>query len=131
MAVGIIGVEMFQTETQGTLALGERMHLGEYSLVYRDLTEFSANDGRVVTRATLTVYKNNKAIGKLEPHRDYYKDSMQRMTIPDIYSTLEGDLYVLLIDWKPVGLQQATFKVYLNPLINWIWIVGLGIIHGT
>jgi len=53
------------------------------------------------------------------------------MTIPDVYSTLEGDLYVLLIDWKPVGQQQATFKVYLNPLINWIWIGGFLFILGT
>ena len=131
MAVGIIGVEMFQTETQATLALDERMNLEDYSLVYKNLTEYPVNDGRFVTKATLTVYKNNKLIGKLEPQRDYYNTSKQRMTIPDVYSTLEGDLYVLLIDWKPVGLQQATFKVYLNPLINWLWIGGFLFILGT
>jgi len=131
MAVGIIGVEMFQTETQATLALDERMNLEDYSLVYKDLTEYPANDGHFVTKATLAVYKNNKLIGKLEPQRDYYHASKQRMTIPDVYSTLEGDLYVLLIDWKPVGLQQATFKVYLNPLINWLWIGGFLFILGT
>ena len=131
MAVGIIGVEMFQTETQGTLALEERMSLEDYSLVYKDLTEYPENDGRFVTKATLDVYKNNKLIGELEPRRDYYNISQQRMTIPDVYSTLEGDLYVLLIDWKPVGPQQATFKIYLNPLINWIWIGGFLFILGT
>ena len=131
MAVGIIGVEMFQTETQGTLAIEERMSLEDYSLVYKDLTEYPENDGRFVTKATLDVYKNNKLIGELEPRRDYYNISQQRMTIPDVYSTLEGDLYVLLIDWKPVGPQQATFKVYLNPLINWIWIGGFLFILGT
>ena len=131
MAVGIIGVEMFQTETQGTLAIEERMSLEDYSLVYKDLTEYPENDGRFVTKATLDVYNNNKLIGELEPRRDYYNISQQRMTIPDVYSTLEGDLYVLLIDWKPVGPQQATFKVYLNPLINWIWIGGFLFILGT
>ena len=131
MAVGIIGVEMFQTETQGTLALEERMSLEDYSLVYKDLTEYPESDGRFVTKATLDVYKNNKLIGELEPRRDYYNVSQQRMTIPDVYSTLEGDLYVLLIDWRPVGQQQATFKVYLNPLINWIWIGGFLFILGT
>ena len=131
MAVGIIGVEMFQTETQGTLALEEQMSLEDYSLVYKDLTEYPENDGRFVTKAILDVYKNNKLIGELEPRRDYYNISQQRMTIPDVYSTVEGDLYVLLIDWKPVGPQQATFKVYLNPLINWIWIGGFLFILGT
>ena len=131
MAVGIIGVEMFQTETQGTLALEERMSLEDYSLVYKDLTEYPESDGRFVTKATLDVYKNNKLIGELEPRRDYYNVSQQRMTIPDVYSTLEGDLYVLLIDWRPVGQQQATFKVYLNPLINWIWIGGFLFVLGT
>jgi cytochrome c-type biogenesis protein CcmF len=38
---------------------------------------------------------------------------------------------VLLVDWKPIGVQGATFKVYLNPLVNWLWLGGFVFIFGT
>ncbi|MGF1503687.1 MAG: hypothetical protein ACFB51_00905 [Anaerolineae bacterium] len=39
--------------------------------------------------------------------------------------TLRGDdLYVRLIAWEPVSLSTATFKVYINPLIRWVWAGG-------
>ena len=53
------------------------------------------------------------------------------MTIPGLYSTLEGDFYVLLVDWKPIGTESATFKIYLNPLMNWLWFGGFIFILGT
>jgi cytochrome c-type biogenesis protein CcmF len=38
---------------------------------------------------------------------------------------------VLLVGWEPVGENAATFKVYINPLINLIWWGGLILIAGT
>jgi cytochrome c-type biogenesis protein CcmF len=37
---------------------------------------------------------------------------------------------VLLIGWDNSG-TSATFKVYINPLINWVWIGGIVMILGT
>ena len=53
------------------------------------------------------------------------------MTIPGVRSTMEDDLYVLLVDWQPVTSQGATFKIYHNPLVNWLWLGGLVFILGT
>ena len=53
------------------------------------------------------------------------------MTIPGVYSTVAGDFYVLLLDWKPVTSEGATFKIYLNPLVNWLWAGGIVFIVGT
>jgi cytochrome c-type biogenesis protein CcmF len=47
------------------------------------------------------------------------------MTIPGNRSTLRDDLYVLLVDWQPVSSNGATFKIYVNPLVNWLWIGSL------
>jgi cytochrome c-type biogenesis protein CcmF len=47
------------------------------------------------------------------------------MTIPGLRSTLADDLYVILVDWEPVSTQSATFKVYHNPLVKWLWIGSL------
>ena len=70
-------------------------------------------------------------LGELYPRRDYYYEAQQPMTIPGVRSTLEDDLYVLLVDWQPISSQGATFKVYHNPLVNWLWLGGLVFILGT
>ena len=131
IAIGIIGIEMFQQETQKTLSLNEQISLDKYTIVYQDLTEYPERDGRFITQATLAIYENGTFVGNIKPQRDYYIHNKQRMTIPDIYSTLENDLYVLLIDWEQINTQQASFKIYINPLINWVWIGGFLFIAGT
>jgi len=131
MAVGIIGIEIFQTETQGTLAQGERLVLGDYSLKYDSLANFDTPDGRNVARAVVSVYKDNQYVGELHPRRDYYYESQQPMTIPGVRSTWTDDFYVLLVDWQPVSTAGATFKIYHNPLVNWLWLGGLVFILGT
>ena len=131
MAVGIIGIEMFQTETQGTLAYGEKIELGNYTMIYNDLAVFPTEDNRIVTRAMVSIYQDGQFVAKLHPRRDFYIDNQQPMTIPGVYSTLENDFYVLLVGWKPIGAQGATFKIYLNPLVNWLWFGGFIFILGT
>jgi len=44
---------------------------------------------------------------------------------------VEDDFYVLLVDWENIAANGATFKIYLNPLINWLWTGGLTFILGT
>lgn len=131
MAFGIIGIEIFQSETQGTLSQGEVIQLGKYTLTYRSLSIFDTNDGRNVARAVLSVEKNGQFVGELHPRRDYFFDAQQPMTIPGVRSTWEDDLYVILVDWQPISSQGATFKVYDNPLVNFLWLGGLVLFLGT
>jgi cytochrome c-type biogenesis protein CcmF len=35
------------------------------------------------------------------------------------------------VDWQEISTRQATFKVYHNPLVNWLWLGGLVFILGT
>jgi len=131
MAIGIIGIELFQTETQGRLAPGESVTLAGYTVTYQSLAEFDVADGRNVARAVLSVSKNGKDLGELYPRRDFYYDSQQPMTIPGVRSTIEDDLYVILVNWEQISSQGATFKVFHNPLINWLWIGGILLVIGS
>jgi len=131
MAIGIIGIELFQKETQGTLAQGEELSLGPYTMRFDSLAVFDTADGRNVARAVVSVYKNGRYVGELYPRRDYYYESQQPMTIPGLRSTMEDDFYVLLVDWQPISSSGATFKVYHNPLVNWLWLGGFVFIIGT
>jgi cytochrome c-type biogenesis protein CcmF len=131
MAIGIIGIEVFQTETQGTIRMGEDLSLGRYTMHFDDLAIFPTQDGREVARAVVSVEKNGRYVGTLYPRRDYYIESQQPMTIPGVRSTIEDDFYVLLVDWEPISASGATFKIYHNPLVNWLWVGGFVFIFGT
>ena len=131
MAIGIIGIEVFQTETQGTISQGQSISIDQYTVTYRSLAEFNTPDGRNVARAVVDIQKDGKSMGQLFPRRDYYYDAQQPMSLPGVRSTLEDDLYVLLVDWEPISEMGATFKIYHNPLVNWLWIGGFVFILGT
>ena len=129
MAVGILGIELYQTTTQKTLATGESLQIAGYTLRYDSLTRVPNADGSSVTSAAVTVFKNGKQVGELHPNYETYVDG-QTITVAGIYSTLADDLYVVLVDWENISPAQSPFKVYHNPLVNWLWIGSLMFIPG-
>ncbi len=123
IAVGILGINIFQIQTQGTLPVNGSIKLGDYTVKYESIAQFNGPDNRQVTRAVVGVYdQNGSYLGELHPRIDYYPDAQQNMTIPGERATLQDDLYVLLVDWQPASANGATFKVFVNPLVNWLWI---------
>jgi cytochrome c-type biogenesis protein CcmF len=130
MAMGIVGIEMFQSETQRSLAVGESIELAGYTMRYDSLSQFMHEDGRWITRAEVSVFKEGQFVGTLAPRYDIYSDG-QPMTIPGVRSTMEDDFYVLLINWEETSAQVAPFKVYHNPLVNWMWLGSIIFILGT
>jgi cytochrome c-type biogenesis protein CcmF len=126
MAIGILGIEVFQSATQGELAQGEELNIAEYTVKYRELASWDdAGKGVNFTRAVVDVYENGIYLGELTPRIDYYFDSQQNMTIPGNRSTFRDDLYIILVDWQPTTAMGATFKIFVNPLVNWLWIGSL------
>jgi cytochrome c-type biogenesis protein CcmF len=146
MAIGILGLELFQSQTQGTVKLGETLALGPYVMRYDDLHQWDTADGRQVTRATVSVFRAERLVAELHPRKDFYYESQQPMSIAGLFPSLgpdvrdwaafaraipEADFYVLLVGWEPIGTDGATFKVYYNPLVNWLWGGTLIFILGT
>ena len=124
MAIGIIGTQIFKTETQQTIPQGSEISLGQYTIRFDSLAAFNTTDGRNVARAVVSIFKNGTFVGERYPRRDYYYESQQPVTIPGVRSTWEDDLYIILADWQPLSTTAATFKVYHNPMINWLWFGG-------
>ncbi len=132
MSLGIIGMYVYQTQTQGNISQGNSLTLGNYTIRYDSLANWDSNDGRNIARADVSIFKDGKFITTLHPRRDYFYESQQPMTIPGVWGSAAGDIYVILVDWQPISSEGATFKVYSNPLINWLWIGGfLFFIPGT
>ncbi len=135
MALGVIGTNFFQIETQRNLAVGESFTItspltGEYSLVYDGLKSLPAPDDVSRTGATLTVSRDGREIGELHPTHDFFVPQQQPMTIPAMRYSLIEDLYVIVAGWEDGG-ATATFKAFVNPLVNWLWIGGFVFILGT
>jgi cytochrome c-type biogenesis protein CcmF len=131
MTIGIIGSQFFQDTTQGQVKPGGQLTVAGYTITYDGLDEFTTPDGRQVDRATVSVYHSGQLLTVLHPRRDYYFESQQAMTIPGVRSSVENDVYVLLVDWQPIAADGATFKIYINPLVNWVWTGGIIFILGT
>ena len=131
LAIGVLGIELFQSETQGTLAVGEQITLGRYVMVYEDLEQYIEQDGTGVTQAVVSVYRDGNYIEEVYPRQNYYLEMQQTMTIPGVRSTVQDDLYIILAGWETIGTEGATFKVYHNPLVNFVWWGGYVFILGT
>lgn len=129
MGIGIIGIELFQTDTQRHIAVGDTIELAGYTIQYDDLAQFRHEDGRYVTRAELTLLKDGQALDHLAPRFDIYPDG-QPMTIPGVRSTVVDDVYVILVNWEGITPSSTPFKVYHNPLVKWVWIGGFVFIFG-
>lgn len=130
IALGFIGDGNFKLETQGTVSEGEALVIGDYQLQFEQLRGYPGSDGREVVEAVTTLSQDGEAIRSLNPRRDYFIVQEQPVTIPGVYSTPGKDVYVLLVGWDNGG-QSATFKIYINSLINWVWIGGFMMILGT
>ncbi|MCS7222321.1 MAG: heme lyase CcmF/NrfE family subunit [Anaerolineae bacterium] len=130
MAIGIIGNTFYQSEGQANLAIGEHMTVKDYTLVYRGLGQrVTPNHQQIYAR--LEIYRNGRYIGTLEPQRNiYFKTPEQPTSEVGILTGLREDVYAVLAGWEDNG-ARASFKVYINPLMIWLWIGGLVLVLGT
>ncbi|GIK55751.1 MAG: heme lyase CcmF/NrfE family subunit [Chloroflexi bacterium] len=131
MAFGIISMELFQEQTQIRLTVGDTLSLGRYEMQFLGASRFPGPDDLLITQATVDVYDNGRYVGQFYPRTELYTRTNQPMTIPDARSTISEDFYMLMINWEPTSSNQATFRVYLNPLVNWVWAGGIIFVIGT
>jgi len=134
IGIGVIGSTLFQSESQRTLQIGESMFIENYELRYENFRAGQVSqDGRIMDIADLTVIKDGTPVATISPRRDFFPENtdMNTMTIAGAHSTVENDFYVLLVGWEEISSNAATFKVYINPLINLVWWGGLILILGT
>jgi cytochrome c-type biogenesis protein CcmF len=131
MAFGVIGMELFQEQTQIRLNVGETVALGRYEMQFMGAERFPGPDDLLITEATVDVYDNGRFVGQFHPRTELYTRTNQPMTIPDARETISEDFYMLMVNWEPTSADSATFRVYVNPLVNWVWAGGLIFVIGT
>ncbi len=127
MFVGFVGA-IFNLEETKILAPGEKWDLAGYTVEYRQARPVS-HPHYAGAVARLALYEHGKPIGMLLPEKRMYFQQEQPTTIPAVSSGLSEDFYVILAGLEPD--QHAALKVYVNPLVNWIWIGGFVFVFGN
>ncbi len=125
LAIGAIGKGFYGFDEIHNVKLNESFNVGAYSFTYRGiqpvLCEF--NDCQT-TQAALRVTRDGALLGGVFPHLDYYPAQQHTAKIADVSGNFQEEVYVLLGGWDKGG-ENATFQVYINPYINWVWLGGL------
>jgi cytochrome c-type biogenesis protein CcmF len=126
--VGFAGLA-FKTHVKGVMEPGDLMRAGDY-LLRCDSLNTGDNPNYSYVDAELTVLKNGRAFGMVQPQRRLYKASQQPISHVEIRRTLAEDLYVVLAGQDP-GTGKAVIEVFVNPLVVWVWIGGVVMVLGT
>jgi cytochrome c-type biogenesis protein CcmF len=130
VALGIIGNEFFQSEGQANLARGESISVADYTLTYEQL-DVAEGPNYTEFTAVMPLEKNGRARGEVVPKKLIYnKNQEQPMTEVGLRPGFLEDVYVVLAGFDNMG-QTASFKVYVNPLMSWMWVGGVIIILGV
>ncbi len=126
--VGVSGAA-FTKHDEITVKPGEKFMIGRYTLQFERM-EFGSDAAKQWMASELTVFLNNKFEQKLRPEKRAYFTHEQPSTEVALYSTWRDDLYAVLAGYDQEK-ELATFSLYVNPLVRWLWIGGWVMALGT
>ncbi len=132
IVIGITASSAFVTQKEATLRKGESMSINHYTLRFDGLNQYTTAM-KNVTAARLSLYNSEKNLGVLIPEKNVYKykgnREMDNETEVALRSTFKDDLYVILTNFD--GNGTASFRVLINPMVNWIWAGGIVLALGA
>ena len=128
IVVGLSGAA-FNQEKEQEMGFQDQMQIGAYTLICDNYTQ-EDNPNYSTEYAILNVYKNGKPIGQMFPEKRFFKASQQASTIVANHSTPQEDLYVIYAG-KNLDTDKPIIKVFINPLVMWIWAGVWVLIFGT
>jgi cytochrome c-type biogenesis protein CcmF len=128
IVVGLAGAAFNQQKEQ-EMGFGDKLQIGPYTLVCDNYTQ-EDNPNYSIEYAILNVYKNGKPLGQMFPAKKFFKASQQPDTIVANHSTPQEDLYVIYAG-KNLDTDKPIIKVFINPLVMWIWTGVFVLIFGT
>ena len=122
--VGIAASQLGQQVRAVTLQPGQQVTVAGYTLV------FTGSESRTLADHTELVAGLRFGDQVLEPTRATYAGlGGQALTRVAITTTPFADVYVVLVGTNEDG--SATFRIFINPLVTWIWAGGIVIILGV
>jgi cytochrome c-type biogenesis protein CcmF len=123
VAIGITASANLGQQTQVTLASGHTTRFAGQVLRYDGLRT-EQQPQRIVLSARLSILRaNGTRMGSLDPRMNLYPAASDPIGSPAIDRGIVWDLYASVISLQDDG-NSATFRLYRNPGVNWLWIGG-------
>ena len=128
LAVGAIGSSFYDVQRDFTMLPGQTESLGGYSFTYLGFEEAVHSDRDEVT-ARFEVRAGDRDLGVMTARRTFYRDFRIAATRAAIRSTPLVDFYIVASEFADDG--RTVFRVYINPLVWWMWASAPLLILGT
>src|SRR5262245_24226022 len=119
MFLGFAG-QGFHREEQVPLKVGQQTTVGPFTIRH-DALRVTSDAQKQMHTADVTVFENGKEIARMHPARWFFaKHEDEPTTEVAIRRAVSEDLYLVLGSYN-ASTQEATYKIVINPLVNWIW----------
>ena len=119
--IGVAFTSSMSIERDVAMAPGDTVSVQGYDFVLTDFKEVKGSnfDGM---QAVVEVSKDGREVTTLYPEKRTYIISNMPMTEAAIDDTLMRDVYVALGEPIAEGSNQWALRIYVKPLIRWIWL---------
>ena len=128
LAIGAIGSSFYDVQQDFVLVPGESAKIGNYEFNYLNIKESNFGD-RIEQSAEFQVHKKQNNLGGMVATRTYYPSHNIAATRAAIRSNPIEDFYIVPSEFDDDG--KAVFRVYVNPLVWWMWAAGPVMILGA
>ena len=128
LAVGAIGSSFYGVQRDYVLRPGDEATLDDYRFRYLGVTRTEFAD-RDEDTARFEIFSGDSSLGIMEPFRAFYRTHQIGATRAAIRSTPIEDFYIVPSEFQEDG--RAVFRVYVNPLVWWMWASGPVLVLGV
>ena len=128
LALGVIGSSFYSVQRDFTMGIGDSASIGGYTFKYVDIERTSYADREEII-AYFDLYEGDSHLGVVGTQRSIYPDFQVGATRAAIRSTPLKDFYIVPSEFADDG--RAVFRVYVNPLVWWMWASGPVLLLGT
>jgi cytochrome c-type biogenesis protein CcmF len=127
-AAAITASSAFALSQEVTLERGQITSFAGYQVRYWG-PRFLDQPHREVVVTDLAVSEKHRLLGVATPSLNFYPAANEPIGTPSVDYGLARDLYVSLLGFEDGG-RRATFRLFLNPGVTWLWIGGAIIVLG-
>ena len=128
LALGVTGSSFYGIQRDIALSPGESADVGEYTVKYIGASARTFSD-RTEATAEVQAFRGDTFLGTYYPRRDFYPSFNIASTLAAIRSTPLEDLYIIPGELLDDG--RTILRVYVNPLVMWMWVAGPLLIVGV
>lgn len=121
LAIGVIGSSFYAVQRDFNMSLGDAASLAGYDFAYVNAASRTFSD-RIETTARFDVSRGGSSVGTMDARRTFYVDHGVAATRAAIRSTPIEDFYIVPSEFTRSG--DAVFRVYVNPVVWWMWAAG-------